>query len=135
MEALPGHEAIKIITSLLVSGGTKGEGTDGPWCHSIVMLFMRLDILSIFDAAVFIVVDAESSDDHTGTQGLGDAKPVGKCVDPKNTEKDHIDDHARREVVKWRDVVCAASPFFERANASFNVRNVLVFATDVELGS
>jgi hypothetical protein len=135
MEALPGHEAIKIITSLLVSGGTKGEGTDGPWGHGIVMLFMRLDILSIFDAAVFIVVDAESSDDRPGTQGLRDAEPVWKCLDPKNTEKNHFNDHARREVVKWCDVVCAVSPFFERANASFNVRNVLLFATDVELGS
>jgi hypothetical protein len=132
MEALTGHESIKIITSLLVSGGTKSEGTDGPWGHGIVMLFMRLDIvLSIFDAAVFIVVDAESSDDRPGTQGLGDAERVWKCVDPKNTEKNHFDDHARREVVEGRDVVCAASPFFERANASFNVRNVLVFATDV----
>jgi hypothetical protein len=38
-------------------------------------------------------------------------------------------------VVERGDVIGATSPFLEGANAALDVGNVLVFATDVQLGS
>jgi hypothetical protein len=112
----------------------KGEGTDGPWHHSIVMFFVRLNILSIFHATMFVVVDSQASDDCPRAKGLRHAKLVGKCVHPKHAQEDHFDDHAWRKVVKGSDVIGATSPFLEGADAALDVRNVLVFATDVQLG-
>jgi hypothetical protein len=63
VEALSRHEAVKIVAALLVPSWPQSECTDGPWRHSVVMFFMCLGVLAIFDTAMFSVVNAKSSDE------------------------------------------------------------------------
>jgi hypothetical protein len=44
------------------------------------VLLVRLHVLAILNATVFVVVDAETSNDGARAEGLGDAEPVGKGV-------------------------------------------------------
>jgi hypothetical protein len=57
---------------------------------------------------------------------------VRKSVQPKYAEENHFNDHARRVVFDGRSVISAASSLFSSADASFDVRYVFVYATDVE---
>jgi hypothetical protein len=57
---------------------------------------------------------------------------VGKSVKPKYAEENHFNDHAWRVVFDGCSVIGAVSSFFSSADASFDVRYVFVFATDVE---
>jgi hypothetical protein len=134
IQALPRHETVKVVSALLVSRWTQGEGADGLWGHGVVMFLLCLDVLSIFNATVLVVIDSESSDEGPGTECLGDPKLMWECVDPEDAEKYHFDDHLRRKVVKRRYGVGAAGPFFSGADAALDIGNVFVFATYVEFG-
>jgi hypothetical protein len=118
---------------LLVASGTKGECANGTWRHGVNLLLVRLDILSIFNATMFDVVHVETSDDCAGTEGLGNSQPVREGIDPIDAEEYHFDDHSRRVVFNRCRVVGATGPLFHGANAAFNVGDMLVFATDIEL--
>jgi hypothetical protein len=76
MDSLARHETIKIIPTLLVPSGTKGECANDTWRHGVNVLLVRLDILSIFNATMFDVVHVETSDNCAGTEGLGNSQPV-----------------------------------------------------------
>jgi hypothetical protein len=54
---------------------------------------VRLHVLAILNAAVFVVVDAKASNDGSRAEGLRDAEPVRKSVQPKNVEKNHLNQH------------------------------------------
>ena len=132
VKALSGHQAIKIVSALLVSSGAESNRADGASLHGVGVLFVSLDVLSVLDSAVFVVVDLETSNNGPGTEGLGDAESMRKRVQPKDVEKDHFDKHPRRVVIKKCHIVSAPSPFFDSANAALDVWNVFVFAADVE---
>ncbi len=80
METLAGHEAVKIVAALEVSSGTKGESADGSGRHGVIMFFVRLDVLAIFDATMFVVVDGLPGDNGPRTEGLRNTKFVGKSI-------------------------------------------------------
>jgi hypothetical protein len=128
---LPGHEAIKIIPALLVASGAESKSADSAGLHGVVVFLVSLDVLSVLDTAVFGIVDLQASDDGARTESLRYAEPVREGVDPKNTQKDHFDNHTRRELFKRHHVVGATSAFFGGANAPFDIRDVLVFTADI----
>jgi hypothetical protein len=75
----------------------------------------------------------ETSDNCVGTESLGNAQPVREGIDPKDAEEYCFDDRWRRVVFNRCRVVGATGPLFHDTNAAFNVVNMLVFATDIEL--
>ena len=70
MEAFACHQAKKIVATLEVASGAKGESADSARSHGVVVFFVGLDILSILNAAMLVVVNDESGDDGLRTQSL-----------------------------------------------------------------
>jgi hypothetical protein len=60
----------EIEAPLSVPRGTKSKGTNGAWGHSVVMGFMRLNILTELVLEVAIMVDCLTR--HNGTRTEGD---------------------------------------------------------------
>ena len=60
---------------------------------------------------------------------------MGERVEPKNVEKIHFHDHFWREMFEWGGVVCTPGSFLDGANAPFNIWDVFILATYVQLGS
>jgi hypothetical protein len=58
---------------------------------------------------------------------------VRESVDPENTEEHHFDDHPWRIVFEWSHVVGTPCSFLGSAYASFDIGDVFVFPTDIEL--
>ncbi len=133
VKPLSRHEAVEIVPTLLIAGGAESESADGTSLHGVVVFFMSLDILSVLDTTVLGVVDTKASDDGAWAERLGDAEAMGKSVEPENIEENHLNDHSGREVFKGRHVVGAASALFDGADASFDVWDMLVLPTDVEV--
>ncbi len=119
------------MASLLVASGTKGDCADGSRCHGIIMFFMGLDVLSKLDSTVFVVVDAKTGDDVARAESFGYAVLVGKSIQPEDAEENHFGDHFGRKMVKRGNVVRTSSTFLHRANASLDVRNMLVLPANV----
>ncbi len=118
MEPPPGHQTVEVVATLLVSGGTEGESSDGTSCNGVIMFFMSLDVLSKLDPTVFVVVDAKTSDDVARAESFGYAVLVGKSIQPEDAEENHFGDHFGRKMVKRSNVVRTSSTFLHRANAS-----------------
>ena len=134
MDFFPSEQAVEEISDLLVAGGAHCDCANCYWIHRIIMLLMSLEVLPKLDPAVRVVVDCFSGNNGPGTDSVLDAVFVGKCVDPEDTLKNHLDDHTRRVSCEWRGVVCALCPFFYGADASFDLWDVFVFTCDVQTG-
>jgi hypothetical protein len=132
-DALARHEAIEIVATLGVASGSEGERSNDARFHRVVVLLVRLDILSGGHTTVFCVVNVKTSDDRAGAEHLGDTKPVGKRVEPKNVEEHYFNYHSGRVMFNGGGLVCAACPFFCRADAAFDIWHMLVFTAYVEL--
>jgi hypothetical protein len=76
VKLLPGHEAVEIISALLLVGGAESESADGTGLHDVVVFFMGLDVLSVLGTTVFSVVNLETSDNSMWAEILGHAEPV-----------------------------------------------------------
>jgi hypothetical protein len=131
METLAGHEAVKLVATLEIFGWLEGKRADGPGCHGVVVFLVCLDLLSIFNAAVFVVIHGLPGKDGPGTKCFGKAKLVRKSIQPENIEEDHFDDHSWRKVVIRGHVVCIARAFLGSADAPLNVGAMFVFTTNV----
>jgi hypothetical protein len=85
VKALSGHEAVKIVASLLVPSWTECEGTDGAGSHGVVMFFVGLHVLAESDAAVFGVVDDKADNNGARTESCGNTEPVREGIQLENT--------------------------------------------------
>jgi hypothetical protein len=132
METLARHEAVKVVATLSIPGGTKGQGANGAGHHGIVVLLMGLGILAKFDAAVFLILNVKPGDYGMGAECLGHTKLVREGVDLEDAKKDHFDNHPRGVVFDGGGVIGVTSLFFDGTNAPFDVGDVFVFAADVE---
>ena len=56
-------QAEEIKVPLSITSRSHCEGSNGSGCHNVIMLFMGLDILPIFIAAVLVVNNSLSGDD------------------------------------------------------------------------
>ena len=61
------------VSALLVASGAEGKGTDGASGHRIIVFLVRLHVLAILNATVFVVVDAKASTDGSRAEVLGAA--------------------------------------------------------------
>ena len=94
VKALPGHQAVEVVAALLVASRAEGDSADSAGLHGVIMLFMSLDVLSVLDSTMFVVVDLETSNNGPGTEGLGHTKLVWESIDPKHTLENHFDEHS-----------------------------------------
>jgi hypothetical protein len=86
VKALPGHQAVEVVSALLVTCRAESDSADSAGLHGVIMFFMSLDVLPVLDATVFVVVDLETSNNGLGTESLGHTEPMWESVDPKDTE-------------------------------------------------
>jgi hypothetical protein len=89
VEALAGHEAIKVVASPLIAGWSEGKCANGSSGHRVVLFLVGLYVLAIFNAAVLVVVDTEPCDNSARAGCLGNAQLVREPISPK-TERNTI---------------------------------------------
>ncbi len=58
------------MAAWLISSGGESKSTDSASLHGVVVFFMSLDILSVLDPTMFIVVDTKTWDNCARAQGL-----------------------------------------------------------------
>jgi hypothetical protein len=56
----------------------------------------------------------------------------GERVEPENAQKNHLDNHFWRKLIKGGGVVCASRPFFYGSDTSLDFGHMLVFACNVQ---
>ena len=96
------------------------------------MFFVCLDVLSVFNLAVFDVVDHQPSHDGAGAESLRDAKFIWEGIELEDFTEDHFNNHFGRIMVDWGRALGASVTFFDGADASFYVWDMFVLAADVE---
>jgi hypothetical protein len=132
MEALARHQTAEAAPTLGIASGAECECPNGTWCHRVVMFLVRLNVLSMFNSTMFGAINVEANDDCSRTEGLRCTKPMGEGIEPENVSKADFNEHSLRAVVERSRITHALGAFFCRVNASFNVRDMCIFATNVQ---
>mgnify|MGYP001801003945 CR=1 FL=1 len=120
------------MSALLIASGSKADGTDGLRGHVIGMLFVGLHVSPKIFADMLFVIQVYASHDEPWRMMLGGASLWDKRVNPKNNVTDEMNKHDLWNAAEGQGMVCGARAVFDRADAAFNSRDVVVAASGIE---
>jgi hypothetical protein len=83
----------KPVSSLIVAGGAKTDGTQCPCVHIVAMLFMRLGVRAEFGSNVLVEIKVLASEKVSGGQSAGCAIAVREGIEPEHRVGNQSDDH------------------------------------------
>ena len=126
IESATCRQTEKIVTTLFVSGGTKGESSNRASLHAVVVWFVCLDVLSKLKLDVVVVVDGRTDNNCAWTHRVGDATACRKTVQPKAAVVYELDDHTGRNGFERQHVDNAACTFLNDAYVTLDFGDVFV---------
>ena len=116
----------EIEAALGVSSWTQRKHTNGVRCHSIVMFFVILDILSRLKPEVSGKVHPGACNDALGTPTPTCSVRLGECIQPKHRMFCHLNHKSRQNVVERQGIINALHAFF-------NCSDILLYVSDMFL--
>ena len=122
----------KVVTTLCVSGGTKGESSNRASLHAVIVWFVCLDVLSELELDVIVVVDGGTDNNCSWAHRRGDAALCRKTVQPKAAIVYEFDDHTSRNGFKRQHVDNAACTFLNDADMTLDLGDVFVRGNGVQ---
>jgi hypothetical protein len=96
------------------------------------VFFVCLDIGTKFEFAVFSEVDMRARHDGTWAQGVRHTIPCRKGVQPEHTVINEFGHHASGNFCERHSVVNTAGAFFDRADVSLGLWDVLASGDGVK---
>ena len=121
------------MAALFISGGSETDSTDCTGVHVVGVLLVGLSVGTKFCANMFGKFQLFSGQQEAGRQSARRAVMMREGIKPKHRIRDQPDDNQSRNTLEWERMVSTASTVFDCANESFNLRNVLILSTEVEL--
>jgi len=129
----PGSQEQEIVTTLLVAGGSHADGSKSLRLHTVVMLFMFLDVNAKWKANVPPRVNLLSSDNVSRREFVGDTVGVWESVEPEDRVVHKTTDHHDRDVLERKSVVATLSMVFDSSNVALNRSNMFALSRWIEI--
>ena len=116
-----------------VARWTQRQCTNSAGTHSVVVLFMRLDVLAELVLAVANVIDLASVDNLARAGRFGHAPWIREAVQPEHDIFDEFNHDATRESCEGEGVVNASRSLLGGSVVPLHVANVFIVGGDVQV--
>ena len=105
-----GGKAHKVVASLTIASGVKGNGTISVRLHRVIMFLMGLDVAPKLKAAVFVIIQIKTHHKHLEAESVRHAIMGGKHVEPEDACVDHLFKHEGQKTLKGDGIICKKNP-------------------------
>ncbi len=129
-------DVVEFIGPLYVTGGSKNKCTGGSSQIGGIArdgILIYLCIRPKLGPAVFLVVMFLSSNNSSGTEGLGDTIFMWKSVYPKNAKRHQADKHSNGKPSEQEATLLHPNPLLDHSNTTFNLRCMLGGSNNIEI--